>query len=166
MDENIPSKTLSLQIVHPDSSLWPEFIDLSVEYITANWPTVLNNTTSEDFRKSYETKQKQHLQEGVRGLFIAFADNNNVGLANVYLSGENGQIHINIAEFYIKESERKKGFGQQMKQLIENWGKRCNAQKMLIDVDKDHLLANAFWSSFPDLELDSSSERNLYFKFL
>ena len=47
---NVPQREIQLQAVQPDSPLWKDFINLSVDYIIANWPDVIENTTVEEFK--------------------------------------------------------------------------------------------------------------------
>ncbi|MGM0440611.1 MAG: GNAT family N-acetyltransferase [Chlamydiota bacterium] len=73
---------------------------------------------------------------------------------------------INIAEFGIKPSFRRKGYGILMVNMIEQWAIDRGFDSLNIEVDKELIRANSFWGTFNDLELNSSGNRNFYYRKL
>ncbi len=147
-----------LKEVQKEDKDWDIFLDISVDYITKNWPRVLKGKTNKDFKKDYEKELVERIKEGDRALFLIQYDSSSIGIANVYLRDN----ILNIAEFFIYEDRRKKGFGSEAFNLLIKWGKSKKATSLRVEVDKDLTLANLFWGSF-NLELDSSGVRNIYF---
>ncbi|NGX30290.1 MAG: hypothetical protein K940chlam4_01136 [Candidatus Anoxychlamydiales bacterium] len=150
--------TIYLQKVTLPSTDWEIFLDISVEYITKNWPRVLKGKTNKDFKKDYEKELVERIKEGDRALFLIQDDSSSIGIANVYLKDN----ILNIAEFFIYDDSRRKGFGSKAVALLIKWEKSKKATSLRVEVDKDLTLANLFWSSL-GLKLDTSKKRNIYF---
>lgn len=159
-------ETLNFEEMKPDHPKWEVFIAMIVDYIVENWPEVLEKKTIDEFKREYHQELIDRIQEGGRALFLACADNFDIGIINAYFTKENDEVVINVAEFGVKKKARRRGYGSLMKKLLEQWGKSNGATKISIEVDKDQILANNFWSNFKDLSLDSSGNRNLYYRKL
>lgn len=54
---------------------------------------------------------------------------------------------LNIAEFYIDPTYKKKGLGCDFLEKIVEWGKSKGARNLSVDVDTDLPVANGFWDS-------------------
>jgi hypothetical protein len=156
---------LNLQSVSVENpKLWQEFLDLSMEYIKANWPDEIS-TSLIDFKKKYEADLLKRLTEGGRGLFLFKSDVKTVGLGNVYIESTPKGVVVNIAEFYIKPEFRKQKLGSQFFNLLQKWGFENKARFVYVEVDKDLELANAFWAK-QNLKLDDTGKRNLFWNSL
>lgn len=155
---------LSFEKVTPKHPKWGLFLDMVIDYIVESWPEVLSHKTMDEFKNEYQKELVLKQQEGGRAFFLVSLNNKDIGIINVFFTKEGDKTAISVAEFGVKPEERKKGYGRSMKELLETWGKSHKVTKISIEVDKDKLFANKFWSSFEDLSLDGSCERNLYSK--
>jgi broad specificity phosphatase PhoE len=147
--------------VNPCHESWAEFLDLSYTYISESWPDATAGIPKDEFVKEYATSLTERIAQGGRGLFIYKDNSTTVGLANVYLDRES-HICLNVAEFYVTPSVRKVGQGKNLLYLIEQWGRNHRAEFMSAEVDKDQVLANLFWSSLADVQVDKTGDRNVY----
>ena len=147
-----------LEEIKKSTFSWELFIEMSVDYITTFWPSVLKNMPKKDFINEYEKKLKKQLNEDCRGIFLIKSNSKIVGIANVYLKKD----ILYVAEFFVDKNYRRQGYGSEALKLLIKWGKSKGASSLKIEVDKKLLLANAFWSSM-DLQLNNSGNRNVYF---
>jgi len=134
--------------VFPDSAQWPLYLEMANDYFAECWPSLVTD---------YETELKKRIEEGGRGLFLYFQNEEPVGLSNVYLQGNS----LHIAEFYVIPSKRRTGIGKAIVHQIINWGKGHHAKKLVLEVDKELEGPNHFWSRF-DFPCNSSGDRNIY----
>ncbi|MEN8218861.1 MAG: GNAT family N-acetyltransferase [Pseudomonadota bacterium] len=145
--------------VAPQSQEWPEFIQLSFQYIGENWPQAIKGQTSDDFFQEYGQELLHRISQGTRGLFLIKEKGGTIGLANVYIEWE----CLNIAEFYIKPANRRKGFGTKALEEVIHWGRLNRCRTVRAEVDKSLEKANQFWYQCLD-SLNASGERCVYSK--
>ncbi len=143
---------LSVQLDTPE---WTLFLDMNFKYMSENWPNRIKD------KVGYEKTLRDRYLQGGRGLFLYYNQKQAMGLSNVYITKENQIKTLNIAEFYVEPSYRKKGLASKMKDHLIQWGQEQSATELKIEVDKDLETANAFWSKF-GFKLDDSGSRNVY----
>jgi len=148
-------KLISISPNHPD---WNEYLRMSSDYVLKYWPKAQGTMSQREFEEDYGSQLKQRFAEGGRGLFFLAKNCEKIGLSNAYIEGKS----LYIAEFYIREEFRRTGYGKEMVQLLIEWGKENQTNHLYVEVDKDFEGANRFWSSFHDLMLDDSGDRNVY----
>ena len=146
----------------PSSPEWPLFLDMSYTYMLENWPVKIQEKSKEVFSSDYTSNIRKRIEQGPRGLFLYYKFEKPVALSNAYISLEDNEKVLNVAEFYVIPSNRKQGLGSQMLNHLIDWGKEESATKLKIEVDKDLEGANHFWEKF-GYQLDDSGSRNLYF---
>lgn len=151
---------LTPKFITQHSQDWQLFLEMNYTYMQENWPQKYSNVTQNTFISDYSKNLIQRIEEGNRALFLYFQAIDPIGFSNVYLSGEKKEV-LNIAEFYVVPKKRKQKFGHEMLGHLIEWGKEKGAQELRIEVDKDLVNANLFWSTF-GFVLDSSGLRNLY----
>jgi len=150
---------MEVQQIAPGDKQWTVFLDAMIDYIIETWPEVVE-TGELEFKLAYEKELIKRLEEGGRGLFLVSDSGDIVGVMNAYVNNDT----LHIAEFGVTQKARRKGYGGKMKEFIVQWGISMGAKRASIEVDKDKIIANSFWSSFDDLEKDTSGCRNLYLK--
>jgi len=153
---------LEFRAIQPDSFEWSQFIDMTYQYLLESWPDRVSGQTESAFKAKYEQTLRHRFAQGGRGLFLYFDGKNAVGFSNAYISEEDHEKTLNIAEFYVAPGYRRQGFATQMKDQLIKWGRLHFATKLKIEVNKDLEPSNRFWSSF-GFNLDSSSSKNIYY---
>jgi len=149
---------LTLASLSPQQPEWHEYVALSCAYVLKYWPDASGELSPQEFQEKYEQHLLQRVAEGGRGLFLLQHNGSTVGLSNAYIHAHT----LYIAEFYVTEECRLKGYGQQMFQLLMDWGQQQHATHVYIAVDKHLEAANHFWSSMHNLALNNSGDRNVY----
>jgi GNAT superfamily N-acetyltransferase len=150
---------MKFRSIQPDSPDWPQFLDMTFQYLSETWPDQAKRT--DHFRPQYESLLRQRFAQGGRGLFLYFQGGQAIGLANVYISEEDRDKVLNIAEFYVASGYRRQGIATRMIEQLIEWSRQQLAMKLKIEVDKNLEPANRFWSSF-GFKLDRSGLRNIY----
>lgn len=159
---SVMSIKLEPRSIQPDAAEWIIFLNMNFIYMSESWPNRMENKTKEAFVAEYDQTLRNRYLEGFRGFFLYYCQKQVIGLSNAYITEENKVKALNIAEFYVEPSHRRKGIASQMKDHIVLWGKEQYATKVKIEVDKDLALANCFWSKF-NFTLNSAGSRNVYF---
>lgn len=154
---------LNSEFIQPGCSKWPIFLDMSYTYMSESWPDKVKDKSEELFKREYDELLRRRFDQGGRGLFLYFEKTKPIGLSNVYISEENLEKVLNIAEFYVSPPYRRRGFAKQMKDHLVSWGKEHSATQLKIEVDKNLEKSNLFWSSF-GYALDDSGSRNIYYE--
>ncbi|MGL5262994.1 MAG: GNAT family N-acetyltransferase [Candidatus Rhabdochlamydia sp.] len=152
---------LKSRSIQPDIAEWDLFLDMNFKYMSESWPNQMKDKTEEAFKTEYEQTLRYRYSQGGRGLFLYYSQEQAIGFSNVYITKENKIKILNIAEFYVEPSYRKKGLASQMKDHLITWGCKQFATKLKIEVDKNLETANCFWSKF-HFKLDDIGSRNVY----
>lgn len=146
--------------VDPHHKDWQYYLAMSAVYFKENWPDLFLETI-EETEKAYDKKLREGINQGGRGLFFAENEGEYVGNANVYLARENGDVWLNIAEFYILPAKRRASLGTKFYEALCAWGKSHHAMSVKLEVSKNKVDANNFWAEL-GFKLISSDAKNLY----
>ncbi|MBU0504580.1 GNAT family N-acetyltransferase [bacterium] len=139
-------KKLRLVQTNPKHKDWNAYLSLSATYFKENWPDLFPKNL-EEIIKEYDTKLKKRLAEGGRGLFLLEESGKYVGIANIYLSNENGDVFAYIAEFYILPDKRRRSLGKIFFEILVKWGKQNEVTGIKLEVSKNKEVAISFWRS-------------------
>lgn len=149
--------------VLPNDQNWSLYLELIVEYICENWPSVLNEgSTKEAFYEIYKQELMTRFQEGRRILLLWKLGNEPIGIANIWVEELNHVTNLQIAEFSVIKKYRKKGFGRFFVQALISIGKQENVSRIVAEVDAG-IEANFFWAKVLDGCLENKQTgRNHY----
>lgn len=153
--------------VLPEDQNWSLYLELIVDYICENWPSVLcEGITKESFSKIYEQELISRIEEGRRILLLWKLGNEPIGIANVWSEERNNETCLQIAEFSVIKKYRKKGFGRFFVQALMNIGKQVNAVRLIAEVDEG-IEANSFWMKVLDDHIENKQTgRNHYSAYI
>ena len=153
--------------VLPEDQNWPLYLELTVDYICENWPSVLcESVTKESFLKIYEQELISRIEEGRRILLLWKLGNEPIGIANVWAEEKNNETCLQIAEFSVIKKYRKKGFGRFFVQTLMNIGKQVNASRLIAEVD-ENIESNSFWMKVLDDCIENKQTgRNHYWAYI
>lgn len=163
----IDFENLNQCTVLPDDQNWPLYLEVIVDYICENWPSVLcDGITKESFFRIYEQELIARVEEGRRILLLWKLGNEPIGIANVWSGEANNETCLQIAEFSVIKKYRKKGFGRFFVQALMNIGKQENASRLIAEVDVG-IEANSFWLKVLDDCIENKqTSRNHYWAYI
>lgn len=149
---------LQLVAIAADQPEWDIYLKMYCVYVTQYWPEAFGHMSHHQLRLHHDDLLRMRIAEGGRGIFLLQRDGENIGLCNAYIA--NRVLHI--AEFYVMDEQRRRGYGKKMLELLAAWGRRHQAHRLHIEVDKTLQGANGFWSAQQAFELDSAGPRHIY----
>jgi len=158
---------LSQATVLPGNQDWPHYLELIVDYICENWPSVLcEDITKESFLKLYEQELVTRIEEGGRILLLWKLGNEPIAIANTWVEQRENETCLQIAEFSVIKKYRKRGFGRFIIKALMDVGKEANASRLIAEVDED-IEANYFWMKVLDNCIENQqSGRNQYWAYI
>lgn len=159
--------TIRQSAILPDSPDWNLFLNLSVDYLCENFPSVLDEgMPKETFLRNYEQQLLSRFQEGGRVLLVWSLAGNPLGFANAWVLEKDGETCMHIAEFSVLEKYRRKGFGKLFVQKLMEVAHQGHATKILAEVDEG-IEATYFWDSIMGNHTHSETKgRDLYWKVI